>query len=144
MTFEQFADEMRPFHNHLGLLYDDSLVRLLGVGQDVCDLYYIVKEKYKAPYWATAVGHFRSLKDSYERYDFMDEAFRLNECGPNETFLMLTASDAQNWDLYKIKTDKGVIDEDWMQRYTALMDELHEALDFNLTGKEEWHKIETN
>jgi hypothetical protein len=66
-TLETLADEMRPFHNHVCMLYDTMLVRLVGVSQDERDLYYIVRHlnmvgTNKRQVAASAVGHCYSLK----------------------------------------------------------------------------------
>lgn len=79
-TFETLTEELKPHHNELCLLYDTDIVRLIGVGVDDMDLYYIVQNKNHRPIdggservlWTSAVGGIIPLKgilpqDSYER-----------------------------------------------------------------------------
>lgn len=129
--FEKFQQQMRPYHNDIGLLYDTDLVRLLGVAEDALDLYYIVKPLGydKESYWATAVGHFTSLKEiNYPRYDYLEDYFIRNLNPPISEFKIEQGSDLRNWKMYKIKTVKGIIDEPFMEKYYKLRNELEDHL----------------
>lgn len=80
LTLEKLADKMRPFHNHICILYDAELVRLIGVHEDQVDLYYVVQNRQGKVSYASAVGACVSLKDCYpaDRYESMDHLFSLN------------------------------------------------------------------
>lgn len=84
LTFEKFADEMRPFHNDICILYDSELVRLIGVHEDQVDLYYVVQNRRGKVSYCTAVGSCVSLKNRYpvDRYESMDHLFSLNGAPP--------------------------------------------------------------
>lgn len=96
-VFDQFIEEMRPMHNHIGIVHDCDLVRLVGVMQDDDDHYYIVRSLRPLPglssreHYASAVGHFTSLKAGYPAADYarLDDVFRLNRAGPTDTFLVV-------------------------------------------------------
>lgn len=88
--FKNHIDKMLPLHNHICILYDSVLVRLVGVHEDDYDYYYTVKslDTSRGKYYASAVGHIVSLKGLYpdERYDYMDEIFEISGAGPEEEF----------------------------------------------------------
>jgi hypothetical protein len=90
MTIDEIADEMRPFHNHIGIIYDSTLVRLIGVAQDEMDLYYIVTKndhrENRPEVYYSYVGWFESLKGKTDRYDNIDRVFALNGSPPTEEF----------------------------------------------------------
>lgn len=88
MNLDNFKKEMLPLAGQMVLLYRDTIVRLVGVGEDDCDLYYIVKEKRNKQYWATAVGHIDPLKGvlSDEIYNQMDNLFHMDGCERTDTF----------------------------------------------------------
>lgn len=104
-TFETLTEELKPHLNELCLLYDTDIVRLIGVGVDDMDLYYIVQNKNHRPtdggservVWASAVGGLVPLKgilprDSYERaYNTLG----YNGCPAVAEFLI---KDARIWD----------------------------------------------
>ena len=91
MTFEELAEEIKPFHNHMCIMYDMEVVRLIGVGRDDCDYYYIVQVRNReSPInWASAVGHLYSLKGLIpeERYNTMERVFSMNWGNPLKPFL---------------------------------------------------------
>lgn len=91
-TFENFTESMKPFHNHICILYDCELVRLLGVHLDWCDYYYIVKPlgQHKKSYFASATGHIVSLKGKIpdERYVQMNNVFNLNGTPEEREFII--------------------------------------------------------
>lgn len=95
MTIDDMIKKIKPIHNHICILYDSELVRVVGVAEDKHDLYYIVRyirnhNLDKPQYWASAVGHLISLKDSYpkERYKYMDELFSLNGAPASKEFIV--------------------------------------------------------
>ena len=86
-------EEMRPLHNHICILYESELVRLVGIHDGEYDYYYRVRSIQpggKGEYLASAVGHIVSLKHLYpeERYATMDATFALNGAGPSDNFLV--------------------------------------------------------
>ncbi len=91
MTFEELVEEVRPFHNHMCIMYDMEIVRLIGVGRDDSDYYYIVQVRNReSPInWSSAVGHLYSLEGLIpeERYNTMERIFSMNWGKPTETFL---------------------------------------------------------
>lgn len=131
MNFNDFKLEMLPYHNHICLLYDSEIVRLIGVAEDILDFYYIVQSEDKEEeFWATAVGHCVSLKEvNYPRYTQIENRFVQNGKCPTESFIVEKASDLKNWKTYNIKTNNGVIDEIWMNQYRNLMEELNFTTD---------------
>ena len=88
--FKQHIDTMLPLHNHICILHDIQLVRLVGVHKDDYDYYYTVKslDTSRGKFYASALGHIVSLKGLYpeERYDYMDKIFEMNGSGPEEEF----------------------------------------------------------
>lgn len=80
-----------PFHNHMCIAYDHDIVRLIGVGEDEHDLYYIVQPAgYAAEnMWYSAVGHLYSLKPYLPRkaYDRLENLWTINEKLPTSRFL---------------------------------------------------------
>jgi len=79
MTLDDLKKEMEPLMNHICVMYDTEMARLVGVAEDEMDMYYIVRPMNpKKEYRGTAVGHIVSLKDSYERYEHMDNVFAMN------------------------------------------------------------------
>lgn len=82
LTINKLAEEFKPFHNHIGILHDLELVRILGVGEDDDDYYYICSSIHRGRYdvfKSTACGWLYSLKgmipdDRYEQIDGMFEA----------------------------------------------------------------------
>lgn len=88
MTLEKLADAMRPFHNHICILYDSELVRLIGVHEDADDLYYVVQHQRGKISYASAVGPCVSLNGLYpsKRYESMEGIFSLNGAPPEAEF----------------------------------------------------------
>jgi hypothetical protein len=97
LRFDAFAEEMRPFHNTIGLLYDTQVVRLIGVASDDSDYYYIVRTLVKNHHdqkqilIASAVGCFQTLKGFYpeERYNHMESIFTMNKSPSVDTFIIV-------------------------------------------------------
>ena len=91
LTFEQLINEHKPNHNDICILYDMTLVRLVGVAEDEDDYYYIVREVTpKGEYLASCVGWLYSLKGiiAQERYDNMDNLFSLNGAERSDEFII--------------------------------------------------------
>lgn len=92
LTLETLADECRPFHNDICVLYDSELVRLVGVHEDEDDFYYRVRRIIppRREFLASAVGRIVSLRAIYpaDEYQHMDQVFTLNGAGPSEEFLV--------------------------------------------------------
>jgi hypothetical protein len=89
MTLNELAEEMEPFHNHIGIICDHGLGRLVGVGEDEDDLYYIVDETPGRRIWYSAVGAFESLKGKIDRYTVLDSIFKLNGCPLVDKFMVV-------------------------------------------------------
>ena len=81
MTFQDFCAEMAPFENHIGIVADTDVVRLVGVGQDDMDCYYICKDRRGKEVWWSAVGAFETLI-GLRRYEQIEATFMLNGCPP--------------------------------------------------------------
>lgn len=89
MTFEELIEECKPIHNHICIAYDSELVRLVGVGKDPYDYYYILSKMNSTELcWYSAVGACVSLKGSYERYDQLDRIFELNGSYKRDDFII--------------------------------------------------------
>ncbi len=88
LTLEKLVEEMKPFHNHIGIAMDSELVRLIGIGDDDEDFYYICLHEGGKISWYTCVGPFESLKGKIERYDILDSCFELNNCKKTKEFLI--------------------------------------------------------
>jgi hypothetical protein len=88
-------------HNHIGIVSDMEIGRLVGFAEDQMDYYHIVR--YMKPtstlhrrdsngfYTAfhSMVGSFISLKDIYgDRYDHMDTVFAMNGAPPSGDFII--------------------------------------------------------
>lgn len=86
MTFEQFKKKMESFHNHICLLYGTDIVRLLGVGMDEYDYYYITQDLHGKIVWSSAVGFCDSLA-SLSCYSFLVSRFELYNLPPSKEFL---------------------------------------------------------
>ena len=78
--------EMKAMHNHICILADTDLVRLIGFDEDETDYYYIVRELGGRETGCSYVGPCISLKGKVERYEQMDDVFALNNAGPTEEF----------------------------------------------------------
>jgi hypothetical protein len=83
---------MRPMHNDIGIVSMDRLGRLIGVGEDEHDYYYIVVECGGRTIWSSAVGSFDTLKGvlPLPRYESLDYVFALNNSARTEEFRVVT------------------------------------------------------
>lgn len=89
LTLQQLAQEYRPFHNHICVVHDCTLVRLLGVVDGGDDFYYKVVELGGKVTLCSAVGSCVSLKEGYpdaERYEQLDRVFGYNGAPATEEF----------------------------------------------------------
>lgn len=91
LTLEKLADEFRSIHNHICVVHDCKLVRLVGVAEDDDDFYYRVVEMGGMVSYCSAVGPCVSIKSGIppERYESMDRVFELNNAPPTQEFGML-------------------------------------------------------
>lgn len=99
--WEKFKTKMEPFHNHICLMYDVEMVRLIGVGVDDYDFYYLVKPWNKKNQndpilWASAVGTLYSLKGLIPdvAYNRSNQIFEHNGLKPEDEFFILDATTA--------------------------------------------------
>lgn len=86
MTFEQFVNENFHKLGDVCILYDSTIVRLVGLAESECDYYYKVQEiNGRQTYYASAVGHLISLKGCIpkDRYDYMNALYELNGMPPS-------------------------------------------------------------
>lgn len=89
MTREDFIKEMRAMHNHIVIVHDHQLGRLVGFHEDDNDYYYHVRHIDRGPtVYHSAVGHCESLKGVYSRYDVLDRIFTMNGAPPSDEFLI--------------------------------------------------------
>lgn len=102
MTALAPIDEVRKIFNHICIVHDMELVRVIGFHEDVMDYYYIVKTQSGKIYYATFVGPCVSLADSYPRYDIMEQNFHRNGCERAEHFQFTIATDAENYKMYGV------------------------------------------
>lgn len=92
LSLKKLADEWRPHHNEVCMLFDLDIVRIVGVHEDDRDLYYRVRGLGRPgmdrEWCATAVGWIYSLKGllPQERYAQTDNLLTLNGCGPTAAF----------------------------------------------------------
>lgn len=92
MTLDELVAKMRPFHNHICIAHDMKLCRLVGIGEDDMDYYYIVQtldtpmHKHQ---WYSAVGACESIKGSYARYDIVESMFTINGHEATQNFLVI-------------------------------------------------------
>lgn len=78
---DKFIEKYSKLHNHMCVLYDMEIVRLIGVGEDDYDYYYIVQGKgQQEEYWASAVGWLYSLKGMLpeEKYKRLENHWDIN------------------------------------------------------------------
>lgn len=87
-NWKKFQLQTRKLHNHMCLIHDTEIVRLIGVNRDKYDYYFTVLHKGGRLVHETAVGHCYSLKGKIPQgsYDRMDSIFGYNNAGPREHF----------------------------------------------------------
>jgi hypothetical protein len=79
-------EECRTIFNHICIVGDTTLARLIGYAEDAADAYYHVREIGGREVFCLAVGACESLKEKRTRYKDMDNAFALNGCPPADEF----------------------------------------------------------
>lgn len=79
--------ECRAMFNHICLVNDCQVKRLIGYGEDEHDCYYIMRDLHGEIVWHTMVGPCSTLKGVYDRYDIMDNKFAINSCPPETAFI---------------------------------------------------------
>ena len=85
----RLLEEMKAMYNHICIVADSDLVRLIGLGEDDSDYYWIGLSIGGKRRWYSCVGPCESLKGKLERYDQIDTVFSLNNAGPTDMFLVL-------------------------------------------------------
>jgi hypothetical protein len=100
LTLDTLAERLRPHHDEICIVGDMDLVRLVGVGADDDDLYYIVQDhRHEGPgiVWFSAVGAMLPLKGRVPEEDYrrMENIFTLNGCAPTGNFRV---EDESVWD----------------------------------------------
>lgn len=100
---EKFMKECKKVFNHIGLLYDTDIVRLIGYAEDDDDCYYLVLQpdflgKHKVV-WASMVGAFESLKNChYPRYKQLENQMSgIWNCPPEKDFLIKYKPSKDDW-----------------------------------------------
>lgn len=107
-------DEMRPLLNHIVLVHDDWIGRLVGIHRDAMDVYYHVRvpDHHRRTHggrndvYASCVGACVSLS-GIERYDRLEEGFTLNGCPPVDEFILSDANRAENLAMYGMNMVDG-------------------------------------
>jgi hypothetical protein len=100
MQTRDAIEEVRALHNHICILYDMELVRVIGFREDELDYYYHVRNMDGREWFGTFVGGCVSLKDSYPGYEVLDANWARNHCPPSEEFLVSKATDEENAAMY--------------------------------------------
>lgn len=82
---------MYPYHNDI-VIVSDKLARLIGIGDDGDDYYYICQEMYPQtkPSWCTYVGWCESLKGKIDpkHYECIDGCFEMNGAKKQKNFML--------------------------------------------------------
>jgi hypothetical protein len=104
---DQIIKDLKKMHNHIGIINDTELGRLVGFSEDFMDYYYIIRhicnerihkdnEGFNTTHHSM-VGSFVSLKDIYgDRYTHMDEIFTINGAPPSKEFI-IKVEKTSNW-----------------------------------------------
>jgi hypothetical protein len=100
MSKKSILEEARDLHNHICILFDHDLVRVIGYHEDEIDCYYKVCDANGKIWCATAVGYCVSLKDIYPRYDILDDSFNRNHCPRTKVFEVTIATPEENAAMY--------------------------------------------
>jgi hypothetical protein len=91
LTLDKLRTEVEPILNHICIVFDSDVGRLVGVAEDKNDLYYVVDRIRggRTPY--SAVGPVVSLKGRIhnDRYVSMDGIHELNRCPAVERMVVL-------------------------------------------------------
>lgn len=122
LTLEALMAEISLVLNHICLVHDTELARIIGVGVDDDDFYYVGQVLPGRPSKSgiiqfSAVGPYESLKGKLERYDILDNLFTLNGMAPVAEMLILNEetdmSDLQRHETSSVKffLDTGFEDD---------------------------------
>jgi hypothetical protein len=87
-TREEHIEELKQIFNHICVLYDNDLVRLVGFYEDDMDIYYHVRFPNGRNLYASMVGWLYSLKGMIpdEKYARLDSSWTMNHCPPESEF----------------------------------------------------------
>lgn len=112
---DDIIQEARTMWNHVGIIADMELGRLVGIGEDDMDTYYIVRmmdrdDSGKRERWYSCVMSFESLKSKIARYDAMDNIFQNNNAPKSEKFLLKTTIQKFNLNFSTTTTEVDVDD----------------------------------
>jgi hypothetical protein len=90
LTKEKFIADCQLMFNHICVLYDTELVRLIGVHEDEIDLYYHVRYSNGKELYASAVGWCYSLKGMLpdEKYERLDRSWSKGNNRPEPELLI--------------------------------------------------------
>jgi hypothetical protein len=87
LTLNKLINEMYPFHNDI-VIVSDQLARLIGVGNDGSDFYYICQHMRRKTCWHSCVGACESIKGKIGDHHYLsiDSTFELNGAPKTEKF----------------------------------------------------------
>jgi hypothetical protein len=93
---ESMIEEVRALHNHVCVVHDSDLARVVGFHEDAFDAYYACLRmnrpgQEKNLFYASMVGAAVSLK-GIDHYDQLDSTFALNGAPPTKEFSVTVAS----------------------------------------------------
>ena len=85
-SWEDRIEEVRKLFNHICIVHDYKLIRMVGISQDFMDVYYVGMDPDGGLGYYTFVGSCESLKDNFPRYAALENHFTLNRCPPQDEF----------------------------------------------------------
>lgn len=88
MTWDEMVDEVKQMFNHICIVHDMKIIRVVGISSDFMDVYYLGMDPQNGLQHYTFVGPCESLKGKVERYDCLDAHFSMNRCPPEDEFLI--------------------------------------------------------
>ncbi|MHB1642040.1 MAG: dATP/dGTP pyrophosphohydrolase domain-containing protein [Acidithiobacillus sp.] len=96
LTLERFRAEVEPIRNHICIVFDGDIGRLVGVTEDERDLYYVVDRIRGGRTLYSAVGPVVSLKGAIpkDRYASMDGIHTVNGCPAVERMVVQGVQEA--------------------------------------------------
>lgn len=82
LTISRLYDMVQPHFNDLCIMYQESIVRLIGVAEEEDDFYYVTKNLKGVVAYYSAVGSYISLKSYIPEQDYtlMDDTYECNGC----------------------------------------------------------------
>lgn len=101
------VEQMKPLLNHIVIVHDSRMGRLVGIHRDAMDLYYHIRFRDeeaagnggRRDLYATCVGACVSLA-GVERYEHIEADFTRNGCPPVDEFIESHATRAENLAMY--------------------------------------------